>query len=105
MTTLAFASLPDRDSNPPRETICIASPPWLFSINSGPGWPRYISIDGALDPQAAQDTRQLRVIQELAQYAGCQVEKLWKSDDFQELVGDSGDLSVALVASMLPRLD
>lgn len=41
----------------------------------------------------------------VAQYAACQVESLWQSDAFQKLVAGSGELSVALVGSMLPRLD
>ncbi|KAF4339553.1 BTB POZ fold [Fusarium beomiforme] len=41
----------------------------------------------------------------IVQYSACVVERLWKIEEFQELVGKHGILSKALVGKMLLRLD
>ncbi|KAK5995644.1 hypothetical protein PT974_04059 [Cladobotryum mycophilum] len=38
-------------------------------------------------------------------YAACKIDKLWISEEFQELVETHGELSRALIGSMLNRLD
>ncbi|KAG6002198.1 hypothetical protein E4U21_003329 [Claviceps maximensis] len=38
-------------------------------------------------------------------YAACRVEHLWKSEDFQLLMCDHGNLGVALVGALLARID
>ncbi|KAH7199100.1 uncharacterized protein B0J16DRAFT_393237, partial [Fusarium flagelliforme] len=38
-------------------------------------------------------------------YIACVVEHLWKIKEFQELVGNHGSLSKALIGTMLLRLD
>jgi hypothetical protein len=41
----------------------------------------------------------------LVLYTACQVEKLWKKQSFQDLLVEHGDVSNALVGSMVERLD
>ena len=46
-----------------------------------------------------------RLRQLVIHYVSCSVEKLWKSEEFQELLEEFGSLSRALVESTLLRLD